>query len=79
MPVSKVQDHTCADCGVTISGVPVVPWTAPPTSSPTQAQVEKLKPTVFLCTECAEDRGLSFNAVAVGTGSKAAGQTTAPA
>jgi len=63
MTVSKAQDHICADCGVKITGVPVVPLAA---RGPTKAQVEKLKPTVFLCAECAQERGLSFDEVAVG-------------
>ncbi len=49
---SHESDHnTCTDCGVKITGVPVVP---------SQAQIEKLKPTV-LCAGCAEDRGLTFD------------------
>lgn len=53
----------CADCGVKITGVPVVPATG---QGPTQAQIEKLKPTVYLCVECAEERGLSFDQTAIG-------------
>ncbi|NNG17529.1 MAG: hypothetical protein HKM89_13720 [Gemmatimonadales bacterium] len=56
-------EHTCADCGVKITGVPVVPASG---GGPTQAQIEKLKPTVFLCAECAQERGLAFDGVAVG-------------
>ena len=63
MTVSREQEHTCADCGVKITGVPVVPGLG---EGPTQAQVEKLKPTVFLCVECAEERGLAFDGLAVG-------------
>ena len=63
MAISKEQEHTCADCGVAITGVPVVPGAG---EGPTEAQIEKLKPTVFLCAECAEERGLSFDQVAVG-------------
>ena len=63
MAISKEQDHICADCGVTITGVPIVPGAG---QGPTQAQFEKLKPTVFLCAECALERGLSFDGVAVG-------------
>jgi ribosomal protein L34E len=57
------HDLTCADCGIAITGVPVVPATG---EGPTQAQIEKLKPTVYLCTECARDRGLSFDGISVG-------------
>lgn len=65
MSVSKAQEHVCADCGITITGVPVMPWKEPgPT--PTEAQLAKLKPTVFLCTECADERGLDFDHIAVG-------------
>ncbi len=67
MAVSNQADCTCTDCGVKITGVPVVPWTG---EGPTQAQIEKLKPTVYLCTECAEDRGLSFNGMAIGSAGK---------
>ncbi len=63
MTISGRQEHTCADCGVKITGVPVAPLAA---GGPTQAQIQKLKPTVFLCAECAEERGLSFDQVAVG-------------
>jgi sulfur relay (sulfurtransferase) complex TusBCD TusD component (DsrE family) len=63
MTVSRDQEHTCADCGVKITGVPVVPGAD---EGPTQAQMQKLKPTVFLCVECAQERGLSFDGVAVG-------------
>ena len=52
MAVSEEEELTCADCGVKITGVPVVPSTG---EGPTQAQIEKLKPTVFLCVECAEE------------------------
>ncbi len=65
MAVSNENELTCCtDCGVKITGVPVVPWTG---EGPTQAQIEKLKPTVYLCAECAEERGLSFNGMAIGT------------
>jgi hypothetical protein len=40
-----------------ITGVPVVPAVV---DGPTEAQVAKLKPTVYYCVECAEERGLSF-------------------
>jgi DNA-directed RNA polymerase subunit RPC12/RpoP len=63
MTVSKENELTCADCGVKITGVPVVPSAG---EGPTQAQIEKLKPTVYLCAECAEDRGLSFDREAIG-------------
>ncbi len=63
MATPKKQECVCADCGITITGVPVVPS---PGAGPTPAQIEKLKPTVFLCAECAKDRGLSFDEVAVG-------------
>jgi sulfur relay (sulfurtransferase) complex TusBCD TusD component (DsrE family) len=33
---------------------------------PTQAQIAKLKPTVYLCAECAKERGLSFDEIAMG-------------
>jgi hypothetical protein len=56
-------EHTCTDCGVTITGVPVVPLTG---EGPSQAQIAKLKPTVFLCIECAQERGLSFDGVTIG-------------
>lgn len=62
MDASK-QQHTCADCGITITGVPVIPWAG---EGPTRAQIEKLKPTVFLCAECAKERGLAFDDVAPG-------------
>lgn len=57
------ESHACADCGVTITGVPVVPEAA---KGPTRAQIEKLKPTVYLCTACAKDRGLSFSEMEIG-------------
>lgn len=63
MASPQEQQCVCADCGITISGVPVVPSLG---TGPTPAQIEKLKPTVFLCAECAKDRGLSFDHVAVG-------------
>jgi DNA-directed RNA polymerase subunit RPC12/RpoP len=63
MTVSGDSECTCTDCGVKITGVPVVPLAK---EGPTQAQIEKLKPTVYLCSECAKERGLSFDAVAVG-------------
>ena len=56
-------EHTCSDCGTKITGVPVVPWAG---DGPTQGQIEKLKPTVYLCTECAQERGLSFDDIAIG-------------
>ncbi len=62
MNASK-QQHVCADCGVVITGIPVVPLAG---GSPTRAQIEKLKPTVFLCAECAKERGLAFDDVAPG-------------
>jgi DNA-directed RNA polymerase subunit RPC12/RpoP len=63
MAVPGEDELTCTDCGVKITGVPVVPSTG---EGPTQAQIEKLKPTVYLCTECAKERGLSFNGTAIG-------------
>ena len=63
MTVSNESEYTCTDCGVKITGVPVV---LPTGEAPTHAQIEKLKPTVYLCTECAKDRGLSFDTVAIG-------------
>ena len=63
MAVSDERELTCTDCGVKITGVPVVPSTG---EGPTQAQIEKLKPTVYLCAECAEERGLAFNGIAIG-------------
>ncbi len=57
------EELKCADCGARITGVPVVPAAG---EGPTQAQIEKLKPTVYLCVECAEERGLSFDQVAIG-------------
>jgi len=62
--MTEEKHHSCSDCGIEITGVPVVPPTG---RGPTQAQVEKLKPTVYLCTECAKDRGLSFNDVVAGS------------
>jgi DNA-directed RNA polymerase subunit RPC12/RpoP len=50
MVTSHESECTCTDCGVKITGVPIVP-AAP--EGPTQAQMEKLKPTVYLCVECA--------------------------
>lgn len=67
MAVSNENECMCTDCGVKITGVPVVPAAG---EGPTQAQVEKLKPTVYLCTECAEDRGLSFDGMAIGRAGK---------
>ncbi len=58
MTVSNESEYACSDCGIKITGVPVV--------LPTHAQIEKLKPTVYLCTECAKDRGLLFDTVAIG-------------
>ncbi len=63
MAVSRAKELICADCGVKITGGPVVPGAG---EGPSQAQIEKLKPTVFLCAECAQERGLSFNGVAIG-------------
>jgi hypothetical protein len=63
MDVPRELEHTCTDCGVKITGVPVVPLTG---EGPTQAQIEKLKPTVFLCVECAQERDLAFDGVALG-------------
>ncbi len=69
MAVSGEKELTCADCGVEITGVPVVPSTG---EGPSQAQIEKRKPTVYLCAECANERGLSFNGMAIGrTGTEA--------
>ncbi len=64
MTVSNESEYTCTDCGVKITGVPVV---LPAGEAPTHAQIEKLKPTVYLCTECAKARGLSFDKVAIGS------------
>jgi ribosomal protein L34E len=69
MAVSRAKEHICADCGVKIIGLPVVPGAGAGAGAGeglTQAQIEKLKPTVFLCAECARERGLSFNGVAIG-------------
>jgi DNA-directed RNA polymerase subunit RPC12/RpoP len=63
MAESEADEQTCTDCGVTITGVPVVPV---PGEAPTPAQIEKLKPTVYLCVECAKERGLSFDQMAIG-------------
>jgi DNA-directed RNA polymerase subunit RPC12/RpoP len=63
MAESRADEYTCTDCGVTITGVPVVPV---PSDAPTQAQIEKLKPTVYLCVECAKERGLWFDEMAIG-------------
>jgi DNA-directed RNA polymerase subunit RPC12/RpoP len=63
MVASNQDESRCADCGVKITGVPVVPSTG---EGPTQAQIEKLKPTVYLCAECATERDLSFEGVAIG-------------
>ncbi len=73
MAVSNDNELTCADCDVKITGVPVVPSTG---EGPTQAQIEKLKPTVYLCAECATERGLSFKGVAIG---RAMAETPPPA
>jgi len=63
------EEFKCADCGIRITGVPVVPAAG---EGPTRAQIEKLKPTVYLCVECAEERGLSFDHRAIGrTGGEA--------
>jgi DNA-directed RNA polymerase subunit RPC12/RpoP len=56
------EELKCKDCGVKITGVPVVPRQS---ERPTQAQIQKLKPTVYLCAECAEERGLSFDQIAL--------------
>ncbi len=66
MVTSSESECTCADCGVKITGVPIVP-AAP--EGPTQAQTEKLKPTVYLCVECAREQGFSFTEVVSGKGS----------
>jgi hypothetical protein len=71
MTVSGEHNPICADCGVTITGVPVVPSD----EGPTRAQIEKLKPTVYLCAECAEERGLAFDRAAIGRGKVEAPQT----
>jgi ribosomal protein L34E len=63
MAGSEADNHTCTDCGVTITGVPVVPKKG---GGPTEAQIAKLKPTVYLCAECARERGLSFDEMAIG-------------
>jgi hypothetical protein len=63
MAVSNENACICTDCGVKINGVPVVPAAD---EGPTQAQIEKLKPTIYLCTECAADRGLSFEGMTIG-------------
>ncbi len=65
---AEKDEHGCTDCGVTITGVPVVPL---PGGGPTQAQIAKLKPTVYLCAECAKERGLSFDEIAMGRGGDA--------
>ncbi|UCG87585.1 MAG: hypothetical protein JSW71_03290 [Gemmatimonadota bacterium] len=65
--MSNEHETTCTDCGVKITGVPVVPSTG---EGPTRAQIEKLKPTVYLCVECARERGLSFDQLAIGTGTE---------
>ncbi len=61
--MSSSNQHICSDCGEKITGVPVVPSAD---EGPTQAQLEKLKPTVYLCVECAEERGLSFDQIILG-------------
>jgi hypothetical protein len=63
MAESGADEHTWTDCGVTITGVPVVPA---PGGGPTPAQIEKLKPTVYLCAESAKEHGRSFNETAIG-------------
>lgn len=63
MSGSEATKHACADCGVAITGVPVVPARG---GGLTKAQIAKLKPTVYLCAECARERGLSFDDTAVG-------------
>jgi len=63
MSTSNEGECTCTACGVQITGVPIVP--AEP-AGPTQAQIEKLKPTVYLCFECAREQGFSFTEVVVG-------------
>jgi DNA-directed RNA polymerase subunit RPC12/RpoP len=55
MKVSNEQEKRCADCGAKITGEPVV---LQADEGPDPAQVEKLKPTVYLCVECARERGL---------------------
>lgn len=76
MTIHSDDHHTCTDCGVEITGVPVVPWSG---EGPTRAQIEKLKPTVYLCTECAKERGLSFDGTAIAkTGKVAARRQASP-
>jgi hypothetical protein len=56
--MASIQSEcTCAAYGVAITGLPVVPATA---DGPTRAQVEKLKPTVYLCAACARQLGSYF-------------------
>jgi DNA-directed RNA polymerase subunit RPC12/RpoP len=57
------SEFTCADCGVKITGVPIVPAVV---EGPTEAQIAKLKPTSYLCVECAQERGFSFTEVVIG-------------
>ena len=63
MAATEEHEHVCSDCGIKITGVPIVPTTG---EGPTRAQIEKLKPTVYLCAECARDRGLVFDTIAPG-------------
>jgi DNA-directed RNA polymerase subunit RPC12/RpoP len=69
---SGQSECKCADCGVEITGVPIIPAAA---DGPTRAQVEKLKPTVYLCVECARERGFSFTDVVLGEDGSASGST----
>ena len=70
MTAPRHAEHECVDCGIKITGVPVVP---PPDAGVTEAQLQKLKPTVYLCIECAQDRGLTFDEVTVGKAAAQAG------
>jgi len=63
MMASSQSECKCADCGIEITGVPIV---AEDADGPTRAQREKLKPTVYLCVECARERGFSFIEVVTG-------------
>jgi DNA-directed RNA polymerase subunit RPC12/RpoP len=63
MVPSDATEFTCDDCGVKITGVPVVPAAV---DGPTEAQAAKLKPTVYYCVECAQERGFSFTEVVIG-------------
>ncbi len=53
----------CAECGIEITGVPIVPA---PADGPSRAQIEKLKPTVYLCVECAREQGFAFDTTVLG-------------